>query len=920
MTANYLDVVNQYVSDIVSGEIKACKSIIGACKRHLDDLDRQSDPAFPYYFDEGHANRVCRFFPIMVKHSIGKHAGKPFELQPWQCFAMASIFGWKRKHDLIGEDGEVEIPKGARRFTKAYLSVARKNGKAQPLDSVLVTPDGVTTMGEVQAGDMLIGMDGRPVEVQAVSEIWEDRPIYEVEFSDGEIVECDGNHEWTYLKKRRKGGRNEKKSAYFTQETIETHELASQPLSDRQGAKFRVPSAVFQGQRRELPVDPYVLGAWLGDGTATQGSITGHPGDIPVIQSRCEEAGYKCNPREYPSKKGVVSLGVYGLITDLRGADVLGDKHIPEIYFTASVDQRVELLRGLMDTDGCISKAGQCEFTQKVGKLGPDVRRLLASLGIYSVLHEKDMVLNGRVVGRKHRLMFFPPNWLNPFSMPRKSERVRDRSKDGTRKIVRVEKVRTGRTKCVQVEGGHYMTGNYVLTHNSTFAAAICHLVAGFDVNPLTGKPEGIAQVVIAASKKEQAEKVTMAECVRMRGKSPEMKNRSSYKNYVIQYDHNSGTINAIGSDRAFDGLNPSMVVIDELHAFRNEGKQVEFLDTMKTGSGARVQPLFLITTTAGSTSSLLWLEEYGYATRVARGEFVDDSYFSLSYELDEEDDALDSDNWIKANPCLGTTVTKKFLDDQARPAGGSESALRTFTRYHGNRVVSSTAGAFDMDHWAETKGEIDELSWRTEADSIGCGVDLGGRNDLAAWGACARFVTGEYNEEGNPVYRYEGFARAYISSTTKRDLKAKPFPSFIESGELIVCSNPIARLEHDLLEFAARVGAEEVAFDPYQAQRSGEFFAENGMTPVSMPQTTMHFNAPIGEIRACLSDGRLMHEDSELLTWCMGNAVVEEDRQERLMLCKRESSEKIDPAVAFTMAFSRAMNGESKSGDFLVY
>lgn len=578
-----LNDVKKYVTDVVSGEIVACKSIIGACQRHLDDLDRVGDPDFPYYFDEEHASRVCKFFPVLVRHSIGKHAGKPFELQSWQAFAMASIFGWKRTTDLLDESGEVQVPKGARRYTKAYLSVARKNGK-------------------------------------------------------------------------------------------------------------------------------------------------------------------------------------------------------------------------------------------------------------------------------------------------------------------------------------------------STWAAAICHLVAAFDVNPVTKKPENIAQVVIAASKKEQAEKVTMAECVRMRGQSPVMLEKSKYQNRQITYAHNQGSICAIGSDRPFDGLNPSMVVVDELHAFRGEGKQVEFLDTMKTGSGARVQPLFLITTTAGSTSSLLWLQEYGYATRVARSEIKDDTYFSLSYELDEEDDALDPDNWIKANPCLGVTLTKKFLEDQARPAAESDDALRTFTRYHGNRVVSSTSGAFNMDHWKEATGDIVHETWRLEADCIGCGVDLGGRNDLAAWGAVARFTTGDQDDEGNPVYRYEGFARAYISDKAPRDLKAEPFPEFVESGHLRVCKNPIAELERDLLEFAKRVGAEEVAFDPYQAQRTSEFFADHGMTPVSMPQTTMHFNAPIEEIRACLAENRLIHESSDLLQWCVGNAVVDEDRQQRLMLCKRESSEKIDPAVAFTMAFSRAMNGQSKAGDFLVW
>ena len=566
------DIVTKYVDDVLSGKIVACKSIIGACQRHVDDLAKQNTDDFPYYYDESHADRIVRFFPAMVQHSIGLHEGKPFTLMPWQAFAIASIFGWKK------------VSNGARRFNKAYISVARKNGK-------------------------------------------------------------------------------------------------------------------------------------------------------------------------------------------------------------------------------------------------------------------------------------------------------------------------------------------------SSMAAAICHLCAGFDVNPTTGKPEGVAQVVIAATKKEQADAVTMAECIRMRDSSPNMKSRSTHKNRVLSYNHNGGTIRTVGSDRPFDGLNPSLVVIDELHAFRDQGKQVEFLDTMKTGSGARIQPIYIVTTTAGTTSSTIWLSEYRYATQVARGEFHDDSYFSLSYELDEDDDALDESLWQKANPCLGVTVSTEFLNEQARPAqSGSSDALRRFERYHGNRVVSSTSGAFNMDHWRQCSVESLGLDHWRDAVCVGSGVDLGGRNDLAAWAMVAKFDSGRTGSDGQPEYIYEGFARAYVSPESPRDLTAEPFPEFIQAGDLVITENPISALESDLLRQAQDVGAYELAFDPYQAQRTSEFFRENGMLPVIMPQTCAHFNAPIEEIRACIRDMRLRHDGGKLLQWCVGNAVVIEDKQNRLMMNKKESSEKIDPLVAFTMAFSRAMNGTGRGDFFLVY
>ena len=113
-----IESMNDYLSDISSGKIRSCESIMGAVKRHFRDLENEKTDDFPYYFDEEHARNVCSFFPTIMRHSIGKHAGQPFVLQPWQNFAVASIFGWRHMDTDL------------RRYSKAYISVARKNGKS----------------------------------------------------------------------------------------------------------------------------------------------------------------------------------------------------------------------------------------------------------------------------------------------------------------------------------------------------------------------------------------------------------------------------------------------------------------------------------------------------------------------------------------------------------------------------------------------------------------------------------------------------------------------------------------------------------------------------------------------------------------------------------------------------------------------
>lgn len=117
--ADYVGIGLEYAQAVVKGKIVACKWVKLACKRHLDDLKASKRKAYPYYFDAAAANKVCTFLSLMP-HTKGKWARKRelIKLEPWQCFAFISLFGWKiKKNDR-------------RRFRKAYFAVPRKNGKS----------------------------------------------------------------------------------------------------------------------------------------------------------------------------------------------------------------------------------------------------------------------------------------------------------------------------------------------------------------------------------------------------------------------------------------------------------------------------------------------------------------------------------------------------------------------------------------------------------------------------------------------------------------------------------------------------------------------------------------------------------------------------------------------------------------------
>ncbi|MDN3627165.1 terminase large subunit, partial [Methylobacterium isbiliense] len=114
-----VDAAHAYARDVVAGRIPAGRWIRLACQRHLDDLARQDDPAFPYRFDARKAAKVCKFLQLLP-HTKGKWARKAerLRLEPWQLFKTAALFGWLRKAD------------GLRRYRKAFLLIPRKNAKS----------------------------------------------------------------------------------------------------------------------------------------------------------------------------------------------------------------------------------------------------------------------------------------------------------------------------------------------------------------------------------------------------------------------------------------------------------------------------------------------------------------------------------------------------------------------------------------------------------------------------------------------------------------------------------------------------------------------------------------------------------------------------------------------------------------------
>ncbi len=239
------------------------------------------------------------------------------------------------------------------------------------LDTPLPTPSGWTTMGKVKAGDILLDENGKPVEVAGTSPVFLHRKCYRVEFDDGSHIIADDGHRWTV---EERAGR---KTAGFVWEnkTLPTDQLTPKK-------HFIYVTKPLELEDAQLPIHPYVLGVWLGDGRSDGSTITSALSDVEEMRANISACGHEVSePRVYSSKTAA-DINVYGIRPALRELGVFGNKHIPASYLRGSYKQRLALLQGLMDTDGCATKGGQCVFTNVSDKIANGFAELLRSLGL----------------------------------------------------------------------------------------------------------------------------------------------------------------------------------------------------------------------------------------------------------------------------------------------------------------------------------------------------------------------------------------------------------------------------------------------------------------------------------------------------------------------------------------------------------
>ena len=335
--------------------------------------------------------------------------------------------------------------------------------KGLPLDTPILTMQGFKKLESITTEDTIFDKDGNKTGIKNVSTIHYN-DCYELEFDNGEKITADYEHRWLVSFRRSKGVY--KDIVLTTEELIEAVEKYNKSKNGYWQPKILNPKPL-NTDYKELLIDPYILGSWLGDGTAVAGSIT--TGENSNLWREVKKRGYEVG-ENISGRINIQTRTLFGLRTELNTLNLLKNKHIPDEYLLSSYEQRLDLLRGFMDADGYYNKKRKRYVMATTRKYQAEyLRDLLATLGVKPSIIFAKKYCDGKTFD----------GWDVCFTMKENPFLLRNQTgiefpktdKASFRNIKSVTRVETVATKCLEVDSpSHtFLAGrSLIVTHNTS--------------------------------------------------------------------------------------------------------------------------------------------------------------------------------------------------------------------------------------------------------------------------------------------------------------------------------------------------------------------------------------------------------------------------------------------------------------------
>ena len=408
-------------------------------------------------------------------------------------FAVAIEFGIPAEKQFLAPRTSVLIPI-AKKLEKFYykpkavmtISMPQGTGKEQPLSSKILTPDGWITMGEVKVGTKVIGADGSICNVTGVFPKGV-KDVYRVTFDDHTYVDCGLEHLWE-VKDRKDRGSKRPARIVNTEQMLKDFKIKDDwHVYNNYSVRLMQP-AQFDSQLKEDDIKPYILGTLIANGNLTQQNITFSTADEEVVQkvesklpNNCRLSRFK-NPYVFGLYEKETRKNQYGnfiqtyFVRKIKEYELFGKKSdtkfIPKKYLYANINERIELLRGLMDGDGTISETGQYSYTTTSEQLKDDILELIRGLGGKASATIGRGYYKNKNNEKKYCKYYYKVHFvlnINPFYTTRKTQRYKKPTYNYQKMIVNIEKVRQEECQCIMIDHPEhlYVTDGYTLTHNT---------------------------------------------------------------------------------------------------------------------------------------------------------------------------------------------------------------------------------------------------------------------------------------------------------------------------------------------------------------------------------------------------------------------------------------------------------------------
>lgn len=365
---------------------------------------------------------------------------------------------------------------------------------------------------------------------------------------------------------------------------------------------------------------------------------------------------------------------------------------------------------------------------------------------------------------------------------------------------------------------------------------------------------------------------------------------------HTITHKKSNSVVRALSSDHgSLDGLKDVLAVCDELHAMNRA-----VFEVISSGMSKRKDSLLLCITTAGSDTNSVGYFQTQFAKKVATGEVQDDSFFAAVYTLDDDDDWADEACWIKANPNLGVSVDVDSLRAKVDKALVTPSDVANIRIKHMNQWISEANAFYDLRVWDSCEDRTLRLE-NFRGKPVKLGLDLASHIDITSIG----YIFREKHTDGEWMYYL--LEKSFLPEDTVTQKKNPFYDNCVAAGELIVTKGAAINhefIKENIIEASKDFRVGEVYYDPWSATGLAQELADK-VEMVKFPMNTANLSEPTKKLDALMRQGRIRHNGSSLLRWCLGNVVCKEDHNSNVFPRKSHEKMKIDPIIALLMALA---------------